>query len=181
MEASAEVHRRVLEGPVEPAHARFDGEGTFPITVRGQLAGVPVHLPAELTLPRVEPAARALPIIWARRQVADRMHLYEAPLNNDVGRDALREEVLALGMAYGILTRWTAFVAIDHEVVKSGPAHEADVAVPPVAGVSPAAYGEAFAGHAAPEPAQWAALLLLLALAAVFARRARLSGGRRAR
>lgn len=153
--------------------ARYARPGRHRVTVHGLVAGQPVALPLEVELPETAPEARALPIVWARGQVEDRMHAYVHPASDESGREALRKEVVALGLRHKLVTAWTSFVAVDHAPVNpGGQADAADVAVPQVEGVTRAAYPEgAFVGHAAPEPATWAALLLLLAMAAAWFRR----------
>lgn len=161
--------------------ARFDGEGRFPITLRARRAGVPVELPLSLSLSLSGGGdeSSALPIVWARAQIEDRMVSYLDPANREAEREFLRDEVTELGLAHRLVTQWTSFVAVAKPVVNpGGGALEADVAVPRVHGVSEAAYpadalrtsgpsltagsvGNAghFNGNAAPEPGTWLTLL----------------------
>jgi Ca-activated chloride channel homolog len=166
--------------------ARYDRPGTFLVTVHGLMAGKPVTLPVEIELPRGEiegaPTAEALPITWARAQVEDRMHAYTAPWTHADERDDLERQVTELGLEHRLVTQWTSFVAVDEEIVvdpvAAADAAMRDVAVPPVQGVSPAAWGgQTFGGHAAPEPEEWAALLLVLGLAIVALKPRRRTGG----
>lgn len=76
----------------------------------------------------------------------------------EVERGRLVEEITQLGLRYAITTQWTAFVAVSERVVP-GPAAQANVPLPQPHGVS------GFSGSSTPEPAEWAALLLLMALA----------------
>lgn len=171
--------------------ARFDNDGTFPIVVRARQAGRPVELPLSLSLTRGRDEPSALPIVWARAQIEDRMVSYLDPAHGDATREELRAEVTDLGLHHRLVTQWTSFVAVARPVVNpGGTAIDADIAVPPVHGVSESAYpadalrsagttlvagnvGVAgFNGSAAPEPGTWltlglAALLWRLALGQV--------------
>lgn len=142
--------------------ARFDQAGEWPIVVRGKQAGRDVSFPYALELPASAPDAEALPIVWARGQIADRMGLWLAatrPSARGVVAPAapvaleLQEEITTLGLEYRVATRWTAFVAIGRAVgERADPDKVADVAVPQVQGVSAKAY-DGFVGNSAPEPA----------------------------
>lgn len=153
--------------------ARYDRPGRYPITITGKLAGKPTKLPLTIDLPAEAPAPVALDVLWARGQVADRMIDFLDPAAGQVERDRLKEQVIALGLEHKLVTQWTAFVAVAKEVVNpSGKAKDGDVAVPQVKGVSKNAYPPgAFSGSAAPEPAEWAAIVLLVLLGLAFVRR----------
>ncbi len=153
--------------------ARYTRPGRYPITVRGEVGGKRVALPVTLDLPAHAPTAEALPLTWARQQIADRMHTHDRPGQREDLRDALKEEVVTLSLKHRVLSRWTAFLAIDKTPVVDAPGAvtEQPVPVSPPEGVPGAAYGNGFAGHAAPEPATWAALLLLALMGAVVLRR----------
>jgi Ca-activated chloride channel family protein len=140
--------------------------GTHRVTVRGRVAGQPVSLPLDVTLPRSAPDADALPIVWARGQIADRMHTYLTPGLEPAARETVQEEVVQLGLTHQLVTQWTSFVAVADRVVNPAPeaVARADVAVPQVSGVSQHAYPQ-FSGSGAPEPHEYAAMLLLMLMA----------------
>ncbi|MDP6981373.1 MAG: VIT domain-containing protein [Myxococcota bacterium] len=180
---------------------RFEGSGRYRVTVRGRIAGDPVTMPLDVELPgrgvRGEgPDARALPIIWARSQIEDRMIEYIKPSLPSHERDAVQSEVTDLGLAHRLMTQWTSFVAVAKPVVNpGGEGRHADVAVAQVEGVPDTAYPQSalrhggnglmppgqspqllvkaggFNGHAAPEPSTWIALLVVTALAGISLRR----------
>jgi Ca-activated chloride channel family protein len=52
--------------------------------------------------------------IWARARVADLEDRFR------LGEQAAKQEIVALGLRYSLLTRFTAFVAVDGEVVNRG-------------------------------------------------------------
>ncbi len=163
----------VFLGRAVRVQALYDRPGRFPVTLHGRVAGKAVALPVILDLPAHAPAAEALPLTWARAQIADRMHTYERPGVADDLRDRLREEVVALGLKHRLVTQWTSFVAVDRSPVVDDPTAtaRADVPVPPAAGVPATAWGGGFAGHGAPEPPAWLGLLLAMAGAAWWFRR----------
>lgn len=86
-------------------------------------------------------------------------HAHYRGTGNDVERARLVEEITQLGLRYAISTQWTAFVAVSERVVP-GPAAQATVPLPQPHGVSTGFFGES-----TPEPAEWAAMLLLMAMA----------------
>ncbi len=153
--------------------ARYRGAGTHRVVVRGQVAGVAVSLPLDVTLPKRDDRADALPVVWARSQIEDRMQAYIHPATGEKRRERLQAEVVALGLARGLVTQWTAFVAVSRRVVNpGGKAVQRDVKVPQAEDVPKSAYPESsFEGSAAPEPHAWAAMALMLGLTLWWVRR----------
>ncbi len=150
--------------------AKFDRPGTWDVAITGNLAGARATLPVRLALPEEAPGAEALPVVWARSQVADRMHRYQSPWTTEAERRALREEVAVLGLEHRLVTRWTSFVAVvpEPEVAASDPNPAPAQHAAPTATPAPTA---SWGGSAAPEPAGWAALALLAAMGSVAGRR----------
>lgn len=104
----------------------------------------------------------------------------------------LKQQVTELGLDYSLITQWTAFVAVSEKIYNTSPETTPELPVPlaQVDGVSEKAYGKQnktaqpnqtpklqpgklqmaqapqqvnkFQGNAAPEPATWAALLMLV-------------------
>lgn len=102
----------------------------------------------------------SLPILWARKRLE---HLYVFP----GARDHSRDEILALGLKYSLLTSATSFISVDEQLPTGdegkGPAVDVRQPQPLPAGVSDAAVGEPLTP--APEPdvtalVAWCALLL---------------------
>jgi Ca-activated chloride channel family protein len=83
-----------------------------------------------------DPAHAALRLLWARTRIANL---------SDFGPSAASEdtvgEITALGLKYGLLTRYTSFVAVSEIVRHNGPAEEVDQPLPMPAGVSDLAVG----------------------------------------
>jgi Ca-activated chloride channel family protein len=159
---------------------RVTGRYRHPAQGSIQVRGNSRQHDSNLTLPfnlASEGSRPALRRIWARNAVADRMHQFITPTErrvDGVTNDALQAAVTDLGLAYGLTTRWTAFVAVSRKIYNTDPAGalESDVALPKVAGVSSLAYGQpAMAGYAAPEPGAWLSLLMLAILGLPIARR----------
>lgn len=146
---------------------RLSGDAT-PKTVtlvgwrHGRMVKVPLAISPAPSSPR---ASEAIPTLWARSQIADRMRAMTRPRamrGQHDGTDAdLVEQITQLGLDYGITTRWTAFVAVsDHRVDPSTPAVSKQVP-------SPSTFSSA------PEPAEWAAILMLFAMAAIYLAKSR--------
>ena len=118
--------------------------------------------------------AGAIPVLWARAQIARRVRALATPHRSsaDSAEHArLVEEITQLGLTYGITTRWTAFVAVAQRQLDV-PAEPVEVAVGQLM-IDPAPSSGGFAGSSTPEPAEWAAMLLLFALGAAYLRRHR--------
>jgi Ca-activated chloride channel homolog len=112
--------------------------------------------------------SRALELLWARAQIAD---LEDRDL---AGVDTERTKAItALGLAHGLLTKHTSFVAVDKVVRTNAPATATQAqAVPLPDGVSENAVGEGGVSTT-PEPATFGLLVVAaLALAAAWWRRA---------
>jgi Ca-activated chloride channel homolog len=104
--------------------------------------------------------AQALRLLWARRRI-QQLSDEEALRGGNVQREA----ITALGLAHGLLTQYTSFIAVDHVVRNpGGDAASVNQPVPLPQGVSKHAIGTAV--PSTPEPAAWLALLLVLALVA---------------
>lgn len=141
--------------------------GTKPEQIEAELVGKAggreVRIPLQVRRAAAGGAAGAIPVLWARAQVGERMRAFTRPgargAGTDVERARLIEEITQLGLRYAISTQWTAFVAVSERVVP-GPAAQANVPLPQPHGVSTGFFGES-----TPEPAEWAAMLLLMAMA----------------
>jgi Ca-activated chloride channel family protein len=145
---------------------RYHETGSHRVTIEGKVAGRPVSMPLDIALlgdnrTSEGPQGQALPIIWARSQVEDRMIEFIKPGLEAHERDELQAEVTELGLRHRLMTQWTSFVAVAKPVVNpGGAARSADVAVAQVDGVSDSAYpasalpqsGQPAAMPAGPQP-----------------------------
>jgi Ca-activated chloride channel family protein len=151
------------------------GKGPAPVLVgrRPSAGGQGRELRVPLSLHQVDdaPGRSALPRLWARAQVAERMRMIAAPYPDHSGVEAQRliDEVTALGVRYGITTRWTAFVAVSERVV----APAAEAAEPASVAAAPVSGGHSFGGASTPEPVTGAGLAVLAALGFAARRRRR--------
>jgi Ca-activated chloride channel homolog len=97
-------------------HARYTRGGRGTIRVRGLVGGRRWERAVEVDLPPSTGGAGvrstwerdALPSLWARSRVRE---LTRAMLLGEV--PAMRDEVTALGMRFGLVTEYTSFVAVD--------------------------------------------------------------------
>ncbi|MCP5420963.1 MAG: VWA domain-containing protein [Gammaproteobacteria bacterium] len=156
---------------------RYQQPGSYAITVHGKVAGRPASLPLLVDLPEQSEQGSAIALIWARSAIAQAMHQFIMPweLRQDgLDDDDLKKRVAQLGLDFSLVTRWTSFVAVSQQIYNPNPdaATTRPVPLPPVKGVTPAAYGlnqsssnggtvAQFGGGAAPEPATWLGLSLM--------------------
>lgn len=162
---------------------RYTQPGSGRIRVHGRSRGraatlmLPVELPARTA--EDAPVAR----LWARAAIRDAMTRMTLPPMYFQARgepvpdfETLRNEVTDLGLQFSLVTRWTAFVAVSEQIYNAAPQDAVDAAVPlpPVAGVTPRAYGSSansFVGAAGPEASVWGGMLALLLAAGLLRRR----------
>jgi len=104
-------------------HGRYRAAGRATIEVRGNLGGRRVTLPVAVDLPEREDRDGAVAAVWAKARI------------RELGRSLLKradpkivERITELSLQHGLLTRYTAFVAVSEKVTKGGPA--ATVPVP---------------------------------------------------
>lgn len=145
--------------------ALYDSPGTYPVTVRGTLNGRPAALPLQVELPADSEGSDALPVVWARAQVSDRMIDWMSPRTEAADKAAVVEEITTLGLEYRLVTQWTSFVAVAKDRPIAENAIDVDVPTPAPKATS-MTNGVHFGGSSAPEPAEWAVLgcLALLGL-----------------
>jgi len=108
----------------------------------------------------------ALRYLWARHRIAGL-----SDQESLEGGDALRERITELGLRYNLLTQYTSFLAVDQVVRNTKPEDTSTVNQPsPMPqGVSNLAVGAEVPGT--PEPATWGAVIVLLSVLALLARR----------
>lgn len=89
---------------------RWSGDVTGDVTVSGR---TPEGKDWNATVPVTETANPALTAVWARAHLRDLDDRY-------VAGEALEERIVATSLRFGVLCRFTAFVAIDTRVVTEG-------------------------------------------------------------
>ncbi len=107
---------------------RFEGHGDAEIRVRGRVAGEPQTI--TLRAPLDDPDARHAGIsrIWARARIADLSDEQVQARREHRQRD-LSGEIRETALAYGLVSEYTAFVAVDSTRVTAGD-HGVTVPVP---------------------------------------------------
>jgi Ca-activated chloride channel family protein len=149
-------------------HGKWAGPATGTITVKGTSGDGAYHRSFEVARASSGAQHEALSYLWARSRIAA---LSDFAFGDET--EAEKQEIIALGLAYNLLTRHTSFIAVDQLVRNHGVrADEVDQPLPLPSGVSDLAvgYGEGS------EPG-----LLALAAAIALAAAATRLGRRRAR
>ena len=136
----------VLSGlHLEPADLAIDAGSITPARLGGLFAGAPLFLmgryhgtkpkavtiqardaaaqPWSATAPAHSSANSAIPSLWARARVRDLEDRYAAQMDD---RQALEKEIVQTSLRFGVLCRFTAFVAVDANgiVNQSGTMHQ---------------------------------------------------------
>ncbi|OJU20964.1 MAG: hypothetical protein BGN89_19105 [Alphaproteobacteria bacterium 64-6] len=127
---------------------RFSASGSHTIRVTGKINGRTATLPLVVELPAGPTGATtgAIPLVWARSQIADSMRELIVPVHLRHSRQSnaqIEHRVTDLGLAHSLATQWTSFVAVSQQIVNAEPASARDsqVNLPMVHGVGPGAYG----------------------------------------
>ncbi|MEQ8691770.1 MAG: VIT domain-containing protein [Pseudomonadales bacterium] len=142
---------------------RYTGPAQGEYRVRGK--GAQAHAELRRRVSFTEQTERpVLRQIWARETVADLNQLFISPRErrpDNMSEQQLQSRITDLGLTFGLVTRWTSFVAVSRRVYNDDPgsATDQDIPVPQVKGVSQLAYSAPVVGHAAPEPGIWLSLL----------------------
>jgi Ca-activated chloride channel family protein len=86
---------------------KYRGDGRGAVTVRGTAGDGPFERKLDGGATAADPGLGALVHLWARRRVAE---LYD---REAFGGGAQRDQIVALGVRYHLLTQYTSFVAVD--------------------------------------------------------------------
>lgn len=150
----------VFEGRQLRILARYNG-GAGTVRVNGRSAGRQAVLPVDVA--PSDGANPAIPSLWARSRIADRERAIAVRDGSSVAHE---EAITKLGLDFALQSRFTSFVAVSRKVVNTGgPAKQASVPLPQVAGVPATGY-PSFSGSSAPEPQTILGILVLAALTA---------------
>ena len=151
-------------------------EQAHTLKVSGKVNGQQVSMALQLPVQQADNShSKAIPLIWARSQIADWMREFNLPAglvrHSDMQDDQLKQRITRLGLDYSLMTQWTSFLAVSSKVVNDNPVTNKDAAVPlpMVDSVTALAYpetasmGNNFVGSSTPEPAViWGLLWLVL-------------------
>ena len=106
---------------------RFTGRPAGTVTVTGQAAGVASDGDGDgdgaawrTTVTATVSANPALTALWARARIRDLEDQYAGGRANRHGREALEKRIVELSLRFGVLSRFTSFVAVDQRVVNEG-------------------------------------------------------------
>jgi Ca-activated chloride channel homolog len=93
----------------------YTAPGSGVVTVHGRQAGREVRFQVPVKLPVLDAARPAVAAVWARQRIAELSRRLVRAAD-----PALEREVLALSLEHRLLTRYTAFVAVDEARVTAG-------------------------------------------------------------
>jgi len=96
---------------------RFTGQPTGPIVITGR---VDTDAPWRTTVTAAASENPALTALWARARVRDLEDAYVASPSGRGGHDDLEQRIVDTSLRYRVLSRFTAFVAVDQRVVNEG-------------------------------------------------------------
>ncbi|MCP3906228.1 MAG: VWA domain-containing protein [Planctomycetes bacterium] len=109
---------------------RFDGAMPGPITARGRVVGEEMAISVPVRIDELQTPRPALPLVWARRRMA------ELAASRVHGPGDAEAEIRGLALEYGLMSDYTAFIAVDSSRITEGAAGTTvPVAVPVPAGV----------------------------------------------
>jgi len=92
---------------------RYRGEGSGPIVIEGERNGRRERFTAQATFPRSQQANDFIPRLWASRRIGD----LTRQIRLEGSSEGLVREVRDLGLRYGILTEYTAYLVQEPGVV----------------------------------------------------------------
>ena len=106
----------LFQGSQMIVSGRYDTPGPVTITLSGSAFGEPVSFDYTLDLANTAvPEYQFLPKIWAKQKIDQLLVAYFSLDASSSEAKALRDEVIALGVAYGIVTPFTSFQGGEEE------------------------------------------------------------------
>ncbi|WP_057465365.1 VIT and VWA domain-containing protein [Pseudovibrio sp. POLY-S9] len=154
----------LFEGRALRVLGRYQKSGKHTIFISGLVNGKAARMPLEIDLSgktqQQSPEKKALPIIWAREQIFAKNRAYTIGGSSN---QALKNEIIKLGLDHSLQTRFTSFIAVSEAFVNHDPenAVSASVPLPQVSGVTTKAYPN-LSGSSAPEPEGIMGLLIVI-------------------
>ncbi len=115
---------------------KYKGKATGRVRISGVAASGPVDLDLDVAQADRTEANGALRFLWARHRIRELDDLAQFGQDEDIER-----EVTRLGLAHGLLTRFTSFVAVDPQARGKGDSTTVEQPLPMPAGVSNYAVG----------------------------------------
>ena len=99
--------------------ARYENPATGTLTIRGRTGAGAFSRTIDLVLPANEPENDVVATLWARAQVDAVLDPHLAAVQSQTLAAEIREQVVALGEDYSIMTPYTSFVAVEKTRVVS--------------------------------------------------------------
>lgn len=96
-------------------HGRYKGAATGAVKLKGTLAGQPYERIINVNLPETNAANDSLATLWARTRVDD-LTTTQISTSNAAKAKELVDSITNLGLEYGIMTKYTSFVAVKDQV-----------------------------------------------------------------
>lgn len=96
-------------------HGRYKGAATGAVKFKGLLAGQPYERIINVNLPETNAANDSLATLWARTRVDD-LTSTQISTSNAAKAKELVDSITNLGLEYGIMTKYTSFVAVEDQV-----------------------------------------------------------------
>ena len=127
MDVSEVYPRRVpdlLVGRPVILTGRFNGGGRAKIRIRGRVGGEMRDIPLAVNFDTPGPAGKAIPPVWARAKIADLGD--ESIIHTDMN---LPPQIRQIALEYGLMSPFTAFIAVDSASRTAGD-HGVTVPVP---------------------------------------------------
>jgi Ca-activated chloride channel family protein len=137
---------------------RYERGGPATFTLKGRAGDRPWSATVQVELPEHDAANAMVRTLWAREMVRHLTEDHPSHANDD----AVVTRVKALGLEYELQTAHTSFVAVDERVERDANGRLRTVRVPALVprGMSPGTSPASGTVNAAPEPGEWALMLL---------------------
>jgi Ca-activated chloride channel family protein len=94
---------------------RFEGDGATTVRIAGRVGSQPIEIPLAVDLNDAASTHEALANIWARRQIAE---LADRGTWDD--DEAIPTRIREVALEYGLMSAFTAFIAVDSSRVTAG-------------------------------------------------------------
>jgi Ca-activated chloride channel family protein len=101
-------------------HGRLTGPAAGTITLRGNTGAGGYEETIQVSFPGQPPDHDALASLWARAKVTDLMNQDLAAMQRGQFPDELKQQIIALGLEFRLMTQFTSFVAVEEMTVTVG-------------------------------------------------------------
>ncbi|MCC6743732.1 MAG: VWA domain-containing protein [Acidobacteria bacterium] len=100
--------------------ARYTSPGRGTVRIRGKQAGSEIVREVAVDLPAVEKSHDTLRALWARQKIEDLERQDYSGTRDGNPRADIQAAITELGLKYGLMTRFTSFVAVEEMVINRG-------------------------------------------------------------